>query len=448
LRPVETLISARWVVPVVPRGTVLPDHSVAIENGHIVAVLPSALARSQLEPARHLQLGHHALAPGLINTHTHAAMTLLRGAGDDLPLARWLTERIWPLERALVSERFVYDGTRHAAAEMLRAGITCCNDMYFFPDAAAHAFVDLGMRCVVGIIAVQFPSAYATDADDYLRKGLQTRDALREEPLVSFTLAPHASYTVDDPTLARIAMLAEELDLPVHTHLHETDAEIGESVKQHGARPLARLDRLGLVSERLLAVHAVHLQPDEIALLAQRGASVAHCPASNLKLASGIAPIAALLSQGVRVAFGTDGAASNNRLDLFEEMRLAALLAKGAALDASVLPAWQALECATITAAGALGLGERIGSIEVGKQADLIAVDLSELETQPCLDVVSQLVYCAGREHVSSVWVAGAEVVSDRRLVRHGRDVDLGAIAAASASWQGQIQRHFATRQT
>jgi 5-methylthioadenosine/S-adenosylhomocysteine deaminase len=446
LRPVETLISARWVLPVVPRGAVLPDHSVAIEDGRIVAVLPSALARSQLEPAQHIQLAHHALAPGLINAHGHAAMALLRGAGDDLPLARWLAERIWPLERALVSERFVYDGTRHAAAEMLRAGITCCNDMYFFPDAAARAFVDLGMRCVVGIIALQFPSAYATDADDYLRKGLQIRDALREEPLVSFTLAPHAPYTVDDPTLARIAMLAEELDLPVHIHLHETDAEIAESVQHHGTRPLARLDRLGLVSERLLAVHAVHLQPDEIALLAQRGASVAHCPASNLKLASGIAPIEALLRQGVRVTFGTDGAASNNRMDLFEEMRLAALLAKGAALDASALPAWQALECATITAAGALGLGERIGSIEVGKQADLIAVDLSELETQPCLDVVSQLVYCAGREHVHSVWVAGAQVLADRRLVRHGRDVDLATIAAAAASWQGQIQRHFATR--
>jgi 5-methylthioadenosine/S-adenosylhomocysteine deaminase len=445
LRPVETLISARWVVPVVPRGTVLADHSVAVEHGRIVAVLPTALARSQLEATRHILLPHHALAPGLVNAHAHAAMSLLRGTGDDLPLGRWLTERIWPLERALVSENFVYDGTLHAAAEMLRAGVTCCNDMYFFPEASARAFVDLGMRCVVGIIALEFPSAYATDADDYLRKGLHTRDALREEPLVSFTLAPHAPYTVADATLARIAMLADELDLPVHTHLHETEAEISESIQQHGTRPLARLDRLGLVSERLLAVHAVHLQPDEIALLAQRGARVAHCPASNLKLASGIAPIAALLRQGVEVTFGTDGAASNNRLDLFGEMRLAALLAKGAASDASALPAWQALECATITAAAALGLRDRIGSIEVGKQADLIAVDLSDLETQPCFDVVSQLAYCAGREHVSSVWVAGSAVVADRRLVRHGHEVDVGSITSASVSWQAQIQKQLAT---
>jgi 5-methylthioadenosine/S-adenosylhomocysteine deaminase len=446
MRPVETLISARWVVPVVPRGAVLADHSVAIERGRIVAVLPTALARSQFEPARQVALTRHALAPGLVNAHVHAAMNLLRGTGDDLPLTRWLTERIWPLERALVGERFVYDGTRHAAAEMLRAGITCCNDMYFFPEAAARAFVDLGMRCVVGIIALEFPSAYATDADDYLRKGLQSRDALRDEALVSFTLAPHAPYTVADATLSRIAMLAEELDLPVHTHLHETGAEIGESVHQHGVRPLARLDRLGLVTERLLAVHAVHLQPDEVALLAQRGASVAHCPASNLKLASGIAPVATLLRQGIGVTFGTDSAASNNRLDLFAEMRLAALLAKGVSLDASVLPAWQALECATIAAAGALGLQDRIGSIEVGKEADLIAIDLSDLETQPCFDVVSQLVYCAGREHVSSVWVAGNRVVEDRRLVRGAHEVDVGSIAAAAVSWQAQVQKHLSVR--
>jgi 5-methylthioadenosine/S-adenosylhomocysteine deaminase len=444
MQRVDTLISARWVVPVVPRGAVLADHAVAIEGGRIVALLPAAAARARFDPARHVELASHALVPGLVNAHAHAAMNLLRGSGDDLPLGRWLNERIWPLERALVSERFVYDGTQHAAAEMLRAGITCCNDMYFFPEAAARAFVDLGMRCVVGIIALEFPSAYATDADDYLRKGLQTRDALREEPLVSFALAPHAPYTVADATLSRIAMLAEELDLPVHTHVHETAAEIDESVAQHGMRPLARLDRLGLVTERLLAVHAVHLQPGEMALLARRGATVAHCPASNLKLASGIAPVAELLRHGAAVAFGTDSAASNNRLDLFEEMRLAALLAKGASLDASALPAWQALECATIAAAAALGLGTRIGSIEAGKEADLIAVDLSELETQPVFDVVSQLVYCAGREHVAAAWVAGSQVVADRRLLRGGQRIDTGPLSAASASWQGQVQKQLA----
>jgi 5-methylthioadenosine/S-adenosylhomocysteine deaminase len=441
MRPVDTLISARWVVPVLPRGAVLLDHSVAIEHGRILAVLPATQANAQFEPTRHLELPQHALTPGLVNAHAHAAMNLLRGAGDDLPLAQWLNDRIWPLERSLMSERFVYDGTQHAAAEMLRAGITCCNDMYFFPEAAARAFRDVGMRCVVGIIALEFPSAYATDADDYLRKGLDMRDRLREEPLVSFALAPHAPYTVADTTLSRIAMLAEELDLPIHIHLHETAAEIGESIKEHGVRPLARLERLGLVSERLLAVHAVHLHTEEIALLARHGASVAHCPASNLKLASGLAPVAALLREGVGVTFGTDSAASNNRLDLFEEMRLAALLAKGTSLDASALPAWQALEGATIGAARALGLEARIGSIQAGKEADLIAVDLSELETQPCFDVVSQLIYCAGREHVTHAWVAGAQVLSGRRLVRDGRPVDIGSIASAAAPWQAQVQQ-------
>jgi len=444
MQTVETLISARWVVPVVPRGAVLADHSVAIDRGRIVEVLPSALARSKFEPVQHVQLPRHVVMPGLVNAHAHAAMCLLRGTGDDLPLSRWLQERIWPLEQALVSDGFVYDGARHAAAEMLRAGITCCNDMYFFPEASARAFADVGMRCVVGIIAMELPSAYATDADDCLRKGLRTRDALRGEPLVSFTLAPHAPYTVPDATLSRIAMLAEELDLPVQTHLHETASEIADSVQRHGERPLARLARLGLVTERLLAVHAVHLQPDEIALLAQRGASVAHCPSSNLKLASGIAPVAALLRQRVAVAFGTDGAASNNRLDLLAEMRLAALLAKGAGLDASILPAWQALECATVGAAAALGLQDRIGSIEAGKQADLIAIDLSDLETQPCFDVVSQLIYCAGREHVCSAWVAGARVLADRRLMRGERELDVGSIAAAAASWQAQVQQRIA----
>ena len=444
MQTIDTLISARWVLPIVPRGALLSDHSVAIESGRIAAVLPTAVALASYAPAHRVELPGHALAPGLVNAHAHAAMNLLRGAGDDLPLGRWLNERIWPLEAALVGERFVYEGTRQAAAEMLRAGITCCNDMYFFPGASAQAFTDLGMRCVVGIIALEFATAYASDADDYLRKGLEVRDRLREDPLVSFTLAPHAPYTVSDATLSRIGMLAEELDLPIHMHVHETASEVEDSVRQHGTRPLARLDRLGLVSERLLAVHAVHLQGDEITLLARRGASVAHCPASNLKLASGVAPVAALLREGVGVAFGTDGAASNNRLDLLDEMRLAALLAKGAALDAAVLPAWQALECATIVAARAVGLGGQIGSIEPGKQADLIAVDLSAMETQPCFDVASQLVYCAGREQVQHVWVGGDQLLAQRRLVRDGAEVDLGAIVSAGAYWQAQVQRKLA----
>jgi 5-methylthioadenosine/S-adenosylhomocysteine deaminase len=439
---VETLIECRWAVPVRPRGA-LDNHAVAIDQGRIVALLPIEEARRRYRPAQRVELPNHVVTPGLVNAHTHAAMALLRGVGDDLPLMRWLNERIWPLEKALVSEEFVYDGTRLAALEMLRSGVTCCSDMYFFPDACARALRDVGMRGVVGIIAIEFPSAYAADAEDYLRKGLATRDALRDDPLIGFTLAPHAPYTVSDPTLARIAMLAEELDLPVHMHVHETQHEIDESIAQHGVRPLARLDRLGLVTERLIAVHAVHLDAAEIALLAARGASVAHCPASNLKLASGIAQVAAMLEAGVNVAIGTDGAASNNRLDLLGETRLAALLAKVAAQDAAALPAMQALECATLGGARALGIERTIGSIEVGKQADLAAFDLSSPEETPCFEPVSHLVYSTDRTAVSDVWVAGRHVVRARQVVTHAGDALSGRILASIAAWQNRARQYL-----
>lgn len=436
---IDTLIESRWIVPVRPAGVVLEDHAIAIDAGRILAIAPSAEARQRYAAREHVRLGEHVVTPGLINAHTHAAMTLLRGVGDDLPLMRWLQERIWPLEAALASEQFVYDGTRLAALEMLRAGVTCCSDMYFYPDAALRALREAGMRAVAGIIAIEFPTAYASDAAEYLRKGIETHDEFRGDPLVSFTLAPHAPYTVADATLERIAILAEELDLPIHTHVHETAGEIEESRQRHGMRPLARLDRLGLVSERLLAVHAVHLDDAEVALLASRGATVVHCPASNLKLASGIAPVGALLAAGVNVAFGTDGAASNNRLDLLDEMRLATLLAKGSARDAAALPAAQALECATLGAARALGLGARIGSIEPGKEADLVAFALDAIETQPCYDPLSHLIYACGREHATDVWVAGRAVVKKRRLVTDAVDLERDALASAAA-WRQNAQ--------
>jgi 5-methylthioadenosine/S-adenosylhomocysteine deaminase len=440
--PVETLIESRWVVPVRPRGA-LEHHAIAVDRGRIAAILPIEDARRRYAPARRVEFANHIVTPGLINAHTHAAMALFRGIGDDLPLMRWLTERIWPLEKALVSEEFVYDGTRLAALEMLRSGVTCCSDMYFFAEASARALRDVGMRAVVGIIAVEFPSAYASDAEDYLRKGLATRDALRDDPLTTFTLAPHAPYTVSDATFERIAMLVEELDLPVHLHVHETQHEIDESLAQHGVRPLARLDRLGLVSERLIAVHSVHLTEDEISLLAQRGASVAHCPASNLKLASGIAPIAALLRAGVNIAIGTDGAASNNRLDLLGETRLAALLAKGAANDARVMPAATALECATIGGARALGLEQVTGSIEAGKQADLAVFDLAAPEESPCFEPVSHLVYASGRNAVSDVWVAGRHVVRARQVVTQAGDDLSSIILATIPAWHNRCWQYL-----
>jgi 5-methylthioadenosine/S-adenosylhomocysteine deaminase len=433
----DFVIDARWVVPVEPDGAVLADHSVAVRAGRIAAVLPAHEAARAFPAARRVTLDRHVLIPGLVNLHTHAAMSLMRGLADDLPLMEWLEAHVWPVELKHVSAEFVYDGTLLACAEMLRGGVTCFNDMYFFPEAAARACLDSGMRAAIGIIAVEFPSAYAADAEDYLAKGLALRDRLGGEARIVFCMAPHAPYTVSDRTLARIAVLAEELDLPVHIHLHETGDEIRGSLEANGVRPLDRLAALGLVSPRLIGVHAVHLEPVEIALLARNGASVAHCPSSNLKLASGFAPVAALLEAGVNVGIGTDGAASNNRLDMFQEMRTTALVAKAVAGRAEVLPAHAALRCATLGGARALGLDAQIGSIVPGKAADLCAVAVSEPETLPCYDPVSHLVYACGREHVTHVWVAGVAVLQDRALAR----VDAGPLEKRTGLWQNKLPR-------
>jgi 5-methylthioadenosine/S-adenosylhomocysteine deaminase len=430
----DTLILAGHVVPVEPRG-VLADHGVAVSEGRIVAVMPRAEALSRFKDAKVVDLPHHALIPGLVNLHCHAAMSLMRGLADDTPLMSWLQDHVWPAEAKHVNDAFVHDGSLLAMAEMLRAGVTCVNDMYFFPEATARAALRAGMRTSLGMIAIEFPTAYAADAHGYLQKGLATRDAYRGEPLLSFCLAPHAPYTVGDETMKRIAVLADELDLPIHCHVHETAGEIEQGVAQHGVRPFERLRRLGVVGPHLIAVHSVHLDEQELDVMAREGVSVAHCPSSNLKLASGIAPVAAMRARGIRVGVGTDGAASNNRLDVMTEMRTAALLAKGASGNAAVVPAAEALEMATLEPARALGLESRIGSIAPGKAADLAAIDLSSLETLPCFDVVSHLAYVAGREHVTHVWVEGRARVTDGALV----GLDAGDLADKARWWQGRI---------
>jgi 5-methylthioadenosine/S-adenosylhomocysteine deaminase len=433
--PADTVIEARWVIPMEPAREVLADYSVVVAGHCIAAMLPTAEARQKYRPQRRLELAGHALIPGLINLHTHAAMTLMRGLADDLALMDWLNRHVWPAEMRQMSDHYVYDGTRLACAEMLRGGVTTFNDMYFFPQATARAAREAGMRAVLGLIAVEFPSPYASDAQDYLSKGLALRDELRNEPLLNFCLAPHAPYTVGDQTLRQIATFASELDLPVHMHVHETKAEIDQSLNDHGMRPLQRLANLGLLGPGLIAAHAIHLEAREIDLLAQHGCHVAHCPSSNLKLASGLAPVTALLKAGVNVALGTDGAASNNRLDLFSEMRLAALLAKGVTGDATALPAWQVLEMATLHAARALGLDSTIGSLAPGKLADLTAVRLDDIEASPCYDPISHLVYAAGRENVSHVWVNGKLVLDERSLT----SMDTREIIARAAYWRDQI---------
>ena len=424
-------------MPVEPAGAVLEHHAVAVRDGAIEAVLPTAEALKSFGNYQRVDLAEHVLMPGLVNAHTHAAMSLMRGLADDLPLMRWLQEHIWPAETKHVSPRFVRDGTALACAEMLRGGITCFNDMYFFPEAALEAALEAGMRVALGLIVLDFPTAYASDPSDYVRKGLALRDQRSDEPLVSFCLAPHAPYTVSDPTFRQVATLAAELDLPVHLHVHETEHEIERSLAEHGVRPLERLRKLGLVDSNLIAVHAVHLQEDEIQLLARHGCSVAHCPSSNLKLASGFSPIEALRRAGVNIALGTDGAASNNRLDLFAEMRTAALVAKAVARDAEALPAHAALRAATLGGARALGLARRTGSIEAGKRADLAAVALRAPELAPCYDPVSQLVYAAGREHVTHVWVDGELRVSDGELTNDSTRLD-----TRWRLWQNALEGH------
>jgi 5-methylthioadenosine/S-adenosylhomocysteine deaminase len=432
---IDLLIRPRWTLPIEPEGLVLEDHALAVSDGRIVDLLPAADAAERFAPERVVDLPGHLLAPGLVNAHTHAAMTLFRGLADDLPLMTWLNRHVWPAEQRWVSEEFVRDGTRLAVAEMLRGGTTCFNDMYFYPDVAGRAAAAAGMRSVVGLIVLDFPTTWARDPDEYLAKGIAIHDHLRGEPLVHTAFSPHAPYSVSDAPLERVATLAEELDLPVHIHVHETDDEIRDSLERFGRRPLARLKDLGLVSPRLMAVHATHLQEDEVALLAGHGASVVHCPQSNLKLASGFCPVPALAAAGTNLALGSDGAASNNDLDLLAEMQTAALLAKGTSADPTALPAARALTMATLGGARALGLEGLIGSLEPGKSADLMAVDLARPETEPVYHPLSQLVYAAGREQVTDVWVAGRHVLAGGVLTT----VDLEEAVAKARSWRARI---------
>ena len=429
------VISARWVVPVEPEGVTLADHAVVIADGRIAALAPREEALARHPEAEHVALERHVLIPGLVNAHTHAAMTLLRGLADDLPLMDWLREHIWPAEARWVSEAFVHDGTLLALAEMIRAGTTCFNDMYFFPEVTARVAAQAGLRAVVGMIVIDFPSAWARNADEYLDKGLALHDSLKDDPLVSAAFAPHAPYTVADAALERIRVLADELEVPVHMHVHETAAEVAEAVKATGRRPLARLDALGLLNPALAAVHMTQLEPPEIERLAETGVRVVHCPQSNMKLASGACPVAALQAAGVPVALGTDGAASNNDLDMLEELRTAALLGKLTAGDAAAVPAAAALRMATLDGARALGLADEIGSLVPGKAADLVAVDLGEPETEPVYNPVSHLAYCAARGQVTDVWVAGRPLMRGRRLLT----LDLDEIRARAAAWGGRI---------
>ena len=433
----DLLIEAGFVVPVEPHGVVLGDHAVAVRAGVIVAVLPVVEARARFDAAETVARPEGVLIPGLVNAHVHNPMMLLRGVADDLPLMQWLQGHIWPLEAQLIGPEFVADGVTLAIAEMLRGGTTCCNENYFFPDVQAATYQRHGFRARIGLPVIDFPSSWARTDDEYFDRATEVHDQWRRDPLVATAFAPHAPYTVSDANFERIRMLSDQLDLPVHCHVHETAHEVAESQQKYGQRPLARLDRLGLVNDRLIAVHMTQLTDAEIALCAERGVSVAHCAESNLKLASGFCPAARLQRAGVNLAIGTDGAASNNDLDMFGELRTAALLAKAVAEDASALDAATTLRAATLGGARALGFEHLVGSIEVGKQADLACVDLGQVETQPLHHVISQLVYACGRQHVSDCWISGRHKLRNRELV----DMDPAALVANARQWRERIAR-------
>jgi 5-methylthioadenosine/S-adenosylhomocysteine deaminase len=440
--PVDTLIEARWVVPVVPTGVVLEDHAVAVVDGRIVDIAPIALARERYAPAVRVERPRHVLIPGLVNAHCHAAMTLMRGLADDLPLMTWLNDYIWPAEAALVSSAYVRDGVELAVAEMLLGGITAVNDQYFFPEAAVEVYRRMGMRAAVGLILLEFPTPYARDADDYLRRGLALADQINGDPLLHACFAPHAPYTVSDDSFRKVRTFSDQLGLRVHIHVHETAFEVEESRRVHNERPLARLTRLGFLGPDLTAVHMTQLLPNEIDDLAHHRVVVAHCPESNLKLASGFCPVGDLLKAGVTVALGTDGAASNNDLDLFGEMRTAALLAKGVSGDPSVMNAATTLQTATLGGARAIGLEDSIGSIEVGKRADLVALDFGGVQLAPVFNPLSHLVYAASRRDVSDVWIDGSARVRDHLLL----GVDSERLIGNAARWAVQAQAALRAR--
>lgn len=435
--PLDLLLLPTWLVPVEPAGVVLKEHGLGIRDGRIAFIGPRAAAL-KLSASEVRELPGMLLCPGLINAHGHAAMTLFRGLADDLPLMTWLEKHIWPAETKWVDEAFVRDGTDLAIAEQLKGGITCFSDMYFFPKVASDCVHNSGMRAQIAIPILDFPIPGASSADEAIRQGIELFGDLKHHPRIKITFGPHAPYTVSDANLEKIRVIAEELDAAIHMHVHESAFEVQQSVEQTGERPLARLSRLGLLGPRFQAVHMTQISEDDLALLVESNTSVIHCPESNLKLASGFCPVERLWQAGVNVAIGTDGAASNNDLDLLGETRTAAMLAKAVSGSVTALDAHRALRMATLNGARAMGLEGEIGSLEVGKAADIVAFDLSGLAQQPIYDPVSQLIYATGRDSVKHLWVAGKQLLDNRQLTR----MDEPQLTAMAIAWGQRISGH------
>ncbi len=435
MKQVNQIIHARWIVPVVPNQLILNNHAVVIQREQIIDLLPSAEAELKYRAETGKNLSEHVLIPGLINAHSHTAMTLLRGLADDLPLMRWLKDYIWPVEKKWVSEAFIADGTDLAIAEMLLSGTTCVNDMYFNPDIAAERFAKAGFRATVGLVISDNPTSWARTQDEYFVRALEVAEHYKTHPLINTAFAPHAPYTVSDALFKRIVTLAQQIQIPVHVHLHESEEEIIGSLRQYGMRPIERLKKLGILGPSTIAVHLTQVNDEDIATLAKFAVKAVHCPESNLKLAAGFSPVKKMLNAGINIALGTDGAASNNDLDMIGEMKTAALLAKAVAHDAAAVSAHRVLQMATINGARALGLAEEIGSLEVGKKADIVAINMNEVSCQPLDNPVSQLIYSSSRNQVSDVWIAGNHLLNERQLTT----IDLATTIKRAQDWRNKI---------
>ncbi len=430
----DALILPKWLVPVEPAATVLENYGLVIDGDRI------ALLATRQELLKHsyrqvLELPDSILLPGLVNAHGHAAMSLFRGMADDLPLHSWLQDHIWPAESNWVNEEFVSAGADLAIAEQLLAGVTCFSDMYFYPQIMCARVHHSGIRAQILMPILDFPVPGVRNVDDAISQGLALHDDFKHHPRVDTGFGPHSPYTLDDSSLNKLLTMLNQLDVAVQMHVHETEKEVQDSLQQYGMRPLSRLAELDLLGPNFQAVHMTQVDAQDIELLLHNNCSVIHCPNSNLKLASGFCPSQHLLQAGINVALGTDGAASNNNLSILEETRSAALLAKAVSKDASAVDASQALRMATLNGAQALGLQKQIGSLQPGKLADIISINLSALSCQPVYDPVSALIYAASGQQVEHVWVGGKQLVENRQLLR----MDQEKIRAQAQAWRDKI---------
>ena len=438
MQTIDTLILGRWVLPIAPQNIILENHAVAIDKDKIIEVLPIDDAKQKFKAKNIVDRSKHVVMPGLVNTHCHSMMTIFRGLADDLPLMDWLNNHVWPAENDVMCAQSIKDGTRLAIAEMLRSGTTCYNDHYFFPLEAAEVTIETGIRGCIGLEFMNVPTTWAKDEKTYYQKALHAFQNKPENDLINWLVAPGHPFTNSDESLLLAKKLADDNNLRMHMHVHESRPELEMELAAHNKHPLQRLKDLDLLNERFLAVHMVHLNDEEIAMCAELGVHIAHCPESNLKLASGLPPIKKYMDAGINVSIGTDGACSNNDLDMFGEMRTASFIGKAISGDSTALSAPAMLEMATLNGAKALGLEDQIGSLEAGKSADVIAIDMDYLNTQPLYNPMSQLVYSLNSQQVSDVWVAGNLLLSAGKFTR----LDVNKIIADANQWARKCDKY------